>query len=158
MILHDFECTEGHRFEAGVDASVADPSCPACGAATRRRYTGVRIGGRASAGVPRDQMPRSWQSIGRGHPDAVAHWRRAVEHRERIEEKDPDLAGDRRPVLAHEGIFASNPLRLGDDVPSAVQQAVAGSAKAAAAESGAASAAPGTTTSTPHNHRRSSVD
>ncbi|WP_218885219.1 hypothetical protein [Kineococcus aurantiacus] len=55
----------------------------------------------------------------------MAHWRRVVEHREGLEERHPELAGDRRPVLAHEGIFAGRPLRAGDDVPAAVAAASA---------------------------------
>ncbi len=40
--------------------------------------------------------------------------RHALERRERLAEKYPELAGDRRPVLAHEGRYATAPLLAGD--------------------------------------------
>ena len=43
--------------------------------------------------------------------------------REKLEERHPELAGDRRPILAHEGIFARKPLRAGDDIAAAVRDA-----------------------------------
>ncbi|WP_354180976.1 hypothetical protein [Arthrobacter sp. UYP6] len=77
----------------------------------------------ADSGPSRAQMPHSWEGIGRGHPDAVAHWRKKVERREKLEEKYPELAGDRRPILAHEGIFSGRPLRAGDDIGASVAAA-----------------------------------
>ncbi|THJ64928.1 zinc ribbon domain-containing protein [Arthrobacter echini] len=126
MILYDFNCTEGHRFEAGVQSMLSEnPACPICAAPTRRRPSTVKIGGRADAGPSRDQMPRSWQGVRNGDHETVAHWRELATKRERLEEKYPELAGDRRPVLAHEGIFSAKPLRAGDDVPKAVAEAKA---------------------------------
>lgn len=121
MILYDFHCPRGHRFEAGVATTAAPgPACPECGEPTERLPSRVHVGGVADAGVGRERMPRSWRAVDGGHPDAIAHWRSRIEHREKIEERHPELAGDRRPVLAHEGIFARRPLRAGDDVPAAV--------------------------------------
>ncbi|TXR52544.1 FmdB family zinc ribbon protein [Quadrisphaera setariae] len=132
MVLHDFTCEQGHRFEAGVASMTSpDPACPACGSATRRRPSRLNIGGRASTGVPRERMPRSWEGVGRGDRETIKHWRQVAQHREELEERHPELAGDRRPVLAHEGFFAGRPLRAGDDV--AVSLAAAKAAKAAAA-------------------------
>jgi hypothetical protein len=34
-----------------------------------------------------------------------------------LEARHPELAGDRRPVLAHEGRFEHAPLRAGDPLP-----------------------------------------
>lgn len=68
-------------------------------------------------------MPHSWEGIDRGNPDAVAHWRQKIERREKLEEKYPELAGDRRPILAHEGIFSGRPLRAGDDIGASVAAA-----------------------------------
>lgn len=68
-------------------------------------------------------MPKSWTGIAGGDPDAVAHWRQKMEKREQLEEKYPELGGDRRPILAHEGIFNGRPLRAGDDIGTAVKQA-----------------------------------
>ena len=142
MVLHDFTCEQGHRFEAGVPSMTApDPACPACGSATRRRPSRLNVGGRASTGVPRERMPRSWEGVGRGDREAVAHWRKVAEKREALEERHPELAGDHRPVLAHEGVFAGRPLRAGDDVGAALTAARAARAaeQAPPAGSGAAS-------------------
>lgn len=131
MILYDYKCANAHRFEAPVASmSSPNPACPACGAATSRTLTSVKLGGTASAGPSREQMPRSWNSMGKGHPDAVRHWRSAIEKREKLEEKYPELGGDRRPVLAHEGIFHGRPLRAGDDIGASVTNAVASSSSA----------------------------
>lgn len=144
MILYDFRCTEGHRFEAGV-ASMhsADPECPACGAGTRRVPSRVQMGGVADAGPSREQMPNSWRGVGGGHPEAISHWRSKIEKREKLEEKHPELGGDRRPVLAHEGIFRGQPLRAGDDIPSAIRAARAQNAGSDAGSGGGASAGAG---------------
>lgn len=126
MVLHDFTCERGHRFEAGLATMTSpDPACPACGSATRRRPSRLNVGGRASAGVPRERMPRSWEGVGRGDRETIAHWRKVAEHREGLEERHPELAGDRRPVLAHEGVFAGRPLRAGDDVAASLAAAKA---------------------------------
>jgi hypothetical protein len=126
MILYDFACDTGHRFEAGIANMAAEnPDCPGCGTATRRRPSRVQIGKRASAGPSRDQMPRSWKATGRGDAETIRHWHDLATKREKLEESYPELAGDRRPVLAHEGIFSGRPLRAGDNIPAAVAEAVA---------------------------------
>lgn len=126
MILYDYVCATGHDFEALV-ASIADeaPPCPVCQAPSHRRLAKLNIGGRADAGPSRDQMPRSWQQTAGGDPETVRHWHDLAAKREKLEEKHPELAGDRRPVLAHEGIFANRPLRAGDDIAAATREAAA---------------------------------
>ncbi|WP_231446522.1 hypothetical protein [Brevibacterium zhoupengii] len=57
-----------------------------------------------------------------------------MEKREKLEEKYPELGGDRRPILAHEGIFNGRPLRAGDDIGAAVKDATQ-AAKSVAGES-----------------------
>lgn len=138
MILYDFKCTSDHRFEAGV-ASMSSPApdCPDCGEAARRVLTTVRTSGFASAGHSREDMPKSWKGMAGGNPDAVNYWRRSMEKREKLEERYPELGGDRRPILAHEGIFQGRPLRAGDDIGASVEAAV----KADSAQSPAAPAA-----------------
>ena len=137
MILYDFACEDGHRFEAGIATmSSADPNCPSCGRASRRRPSRVQLGKRASAGPSREQMPHSWAATGRGDPETVKHWHDLASKREKLEESYPELAGDRRPVLAHEGIFSRTPLRAGDNIPAAI---------AAATREAAASASDGHT-------------
>ncbi len=123
MVLYDFTCAEGHRFEAGV-ATMASPAppCPSCGATAQPRPAAVRLGG-ASAGTPREAMPRSWEGVAGGDPSVLDGWRQVAQRREREEARHPELAGDRRPVLAHEGVFAAKPLRAGDDVGAALASA-----------------------------------
>lgn len=102
-----------------------NPPCPGCGAATSRVPSRMNLGSAADSGPSRGEMPHSWEGIGRGHPDAIAHWRKKIERREKLEEKYPELAGDRRPILAHEGIFSGRPLRAGDDIGASVAAAAA---------------------------------
>ncbi|MGO4587584.1 zinc ribbon domain-containing protein [Paenarthrobacter sp. 2TAF44] len=126
MILYDFACQNGHHFEAGLATMAsANPPCPRCGAETSRRPSRLNIGGRASAGPSREQMPRSWNAVRQGDRETIAHWHRVAERREALEERYPELAGDRRPILAHEGIFSGRPLRAGDDIATAVTSAIA---------------------------------
>lgn len=59
-------------------------------------------------------MPRSWNGLNQADPSTIEGWRKIAARRDKLEEKYPELAGDRRPVLAHEGIFSQKPLREGD--------------------------------------------
>lgn len=127
MPRYDVRCADGHRFEVSLASMFDDnPPCAACGGATSRVPAMARMGGRASAGPSRDDMPRTWRGIGRGDADTIRHWRTEMTKRERLEEKYPELAGDRRPVLAHEGAFAGAPLRAGDALADRVAAATFG--------------------------------
>lgn len=141
MILYDYRCDSDHRFEAGVASmSAPAPDCPDCGQSSRRILTTVRTSGFASAGRSREEMPKSWKGMSGGDPGAVDYWRRSMEKREKLEERYPELGGDRRPILAHEGIFQGRPLRAGDDIGASVEAAV----KADSAEKATASEKAGT--------------
>jgi len=154
VILYDFKCQQGHRFEALLASSSDDgPQCE-CGSEARRMPSAIRLSGRASAGTSREQMPRSWQGINKGDPETVKHWHTQMAQREKLEEKYPELGGDRRPVLAHEGIFASNPLRLGDDIPSAVANAVTADRARSQAAAENPSPAPATPVAAKHSHSK----
>lgn len=123
MILYDLKCASGHRFEAALSSMTADnPDC-ACGASTSRLLSRLNIGGQASAGPSRDDMPTTWNDTRQGNPDVLRGWHTAMTKRERLEEKVSELAGDRRPVLAHEGAFAGRPLKAGDALVPAVADA-----------------------------------
>lgn len=125
MILYDFTCQSGHLFEAGVASMMSDnPNCPVCHTSSSRRPSRVNFGGQASTGYSRDQMPRSWQGTGGGDKETVKHWHKIAQKREKLEENHPELAGDRRPILAHEGIFTQKPLRAGDDIAQSVTAAI----------------------------------
>ena len=126
MIIYDFGCENGHRFEDVLPSmNSAAPDCVVCGSETRRRLSQVRIGGMAKAGPSREQMPNTWRAVRQGDRETVAHWHKLARKREALEERYPELAGDRRPVLAHEGIFADRPLRAGDDIQASVASALA---------------------------------
>ena len=137
MIHYDLRCARGHRFEAGLASMFSDnPACPDCGEASSRVPSMGGIGGLASAGPSREQMPNTWLGIDRGHPDAVRHWHKQMTARSKLEDKYPELAGDRRPVLAHEGVFADQPLRAGDPQAEKVARATFGSATGKSANTG----------------------
>ena len=117
MPIHDYACDCGHRFEALVHG--ADPACPRCGGAPHRRPSAVRLGGVADPGPGREDAPKSWRTTGGGDPETLRHWHREMTRREKLEEKYPELRGDQRPVLAHEGKYHAKPLRAGDPPASA---------------------------------------
>jgi hypothetical protein len=124
VILYDFRCIEGHDFEAGLSSMFAeDPACPTCGSTTKRKPGRIGLSGRADPGPSREDRPRSWRQVNGGDPATVRAWQRSIEKRERLEEKYPELAGDSRPVLAHEGIFSQRPLRAGDNIEAAIARA-----------------------------------
>jgi len=127
MVIYDVLCASAHRSEV-VQASMHDdaPRCPACGDPTRRVPAAARLSGRASAGPSREQMPHTWTGIRRGDPETVRTWHALMSTREKLEEKYPELAGDRRPVLAHEGAFAGAPLTAGDPMAASVARAAFG--------------------------------
>lgn len=126
MIFYDFRCTQGHLFEAALPSMFTeDPACQSCGSKTNRRPAAVGLSGRAGPGPSREERPRSWRQVNGGDPSTIRAWQRTLEKRERLEDKYPELAGDSRPVLAHEGVFAKHPLRAGDDVASAISDASA---------------------------------
>ena len=123
MILYRFRCRAGHEFEQFVPSMDSEnPPCE-CGEATNRKPGSPRLIGVASPGPSRDEMPNSWRGTGRGDPETIRHWHSKMKAREKLEEKYPELAGDRRPVLAHEGSFESKPLRAGDSLAAKVSAA-----------------------------------
>jgi putative FmdB family regulatory protein len=115
MPIYEYDCGCGHRFE--TLAKMADspaPPCPACGGVPRRRPASrVALLGRATLPPGRDRAPRSWEQTNGGDRETILHWQHALEQRQKIEEKYPELVGDTRPVLAHEGPYAAEPLRPG---------------------------------------------
>ena len=112
MPIYDYACGCGYRFETLVKTADAPaPACPACGGVPRRRPSRVALMGQATLPPGRDQAPRSWEQVNGGDRETVRHWQRTLERRQKIEEKYPELAGDTRPVLAHEGPYAAEPLR-----------------------------------------------
>lgn len=113
MLLYDFGCGCGQRFEAMVPTSSSPaPGCPACGGPTRRQVSAVGLSGQAS--VPRGaaSAPGSWQGTHRGNSEYIARWQRSLDQRDALEDKYPELKPTRSPVMAHEGPFEGAPLRV----------------------------------------------
>jgi len=127
MIIYDVLCASAHRYEVTLDSMFAEtPACPGCGGATWRVPAAPRLCGKADVGPSRDQVPNTWNGIGRGDRETVRGWHGLMSKREKLEEKYPELAGDRRPVLAHEGAFANAPLRAGDPLAESMARATFG--------------------------------
>jgi hypothetical protein len=59
-------------------------------------------------------MPQTWRGTYGGDREYVTGLQRQWERRQRLEEKHPELAGDQRPIIAHEGRYHAAPLRAGD--------------------------------------------
>ncbi len=116
MPIYDLTCPGGHRTEVVQSFTAALPDCPACGAATRKVPSRFGIGGAAALPPAHDRMPQTWRGTYGGDAEYVTHLRRTAEERTRLEERHPELAGDRRPVVAHEGRYEAAPLRAGDPV------------------------------------------
>jgi putative FmdB family regulatory protein len=109
----------GLRFERLAGFDDAAPGCPACGGETRKVPTAVGLSGRADPGLARDAMPQTWRGVHEGDREYVTGMQRRWERRQKLEEHHPELAGDQRPILAHEGRYSAAPLRLGDPAPTA---------------------------------------
>lgn len=122
MPIYEYACNCGYHFELLARLADADgpaPACPACGDAGTRRVPSVAaLLGQARVPPGREAAPRSWEQTNHGDRDTILHWQRTLEQRGKLEEKYPELAGDTRTVLAHEGRYAAAPLRAGDAGPS----------------------------------------
>jgi putative FmdB family regulatory protein len=117
--IYDYRCAAGHYYEAS--AAMTDdiaPSCP-CGAGGLKVPSRVSLGGVAEVGRPMELMPQTWRGTHDGNREYVGRLRREWDTRQRLEDKHPELQGDRRPILAHEGRFERAPLRVGDPIPPA---------------------------------------
>jgi putative FmdB family regulatory protein len=116
MPTYDYRCPDGHVFERLVpirDGQSQD--CPACGALSAKVPSQVAILGRAGTGLSKDEMPQTWRGTYNADREYVGQLRRDWEGRQRLEAKHPELAGDQRPILAHEGRYHQAPLRAGDE-------------------------------------------
>ena len=115
MPLYDYSCPQGHIFEQMAPiAARAQQACPACGQVSDKIPSRVTLGGRADPGPSKEQMPQTWRGTYEGNPEYLGQLRRQWGARQKLEEKYPELRGDQRPVLAHEGKYHDKPLRAGD--------------------------------------------
>ena len=119
MPLYDCCCPQGHVFERQVpmaEGAAAQP-CPACAQPSRKIPSAPRLTGQASAGTPAEAMPQTWRGTYEGNPEYLGQLRKQWSARQKLEEKYPELRGDQRPVIAHEGRYHDAPLRAGDALP-----------------------------------------
>ncbi|MEV5410207.1 zinc ribbon domain-containing protein [Thermopolyspora sp. NPDC052614] len=142
MPIYDLRCAGGHRFEVIQSFTAPLPACPQCGADTTKIPSRFGIGGRASVPPPPEAMPQTWRGTYHADREYVAELRRTVDERRRLEERHPELAGDRRPILAHEGRYEGAPLRAGDPLPggSAADRAASGGPAESSSASGGSGA------------------
>ena len=75
--------------------------------------------GTADPGLSKEQMPQTWRGTYNGNREYLTAMQRKWDQRQRLEARHPELAGDTRPVAAHEGRYEQAPLRVGDPVISA---------------------------------------
>ena len=101
-------------FAAVGTVPYARGKCPACGQVSDKIPSRVSLAGRADPGPAMEQMPQTWRGTYEGNPEYLGQLRRQWNARSKLEEKHPELRGDRRPVLAHEGRYHARPLRAGD--------------------------------------------
>ncbi|MBW0091537.1 zinc ribbon domain-containing protein [Pseudonocardia sp. KRD-184] len=114
MPIYVFKCECEYRFEYLASFDAAAPACPECGGATRKIPAGFSLGGQASAGLTKEQMPQTWKGTYNGDREYVTKLRRQWDKRQQVEAKHPEIAGDQRPIIAHEGRYHAAPLRAGD--------------------------------------------
>lgn len=117
MPIYVYRCDCGERFERLVGIGAPAPGCPACGGTPQKIPAGPSLLGQAGTGLAKEQMPQTWRGTYEGDREYVTGLRRQWDQRQRLEAKHPELAGDQRPIIAHEGRFHGAPLRAGDPVP-----------------------------------------
>jgi hypothetical protein len=124
MPIYDLRCPNGHVAEVIQSFTAVLPPCGECGAATSKLPSLFAIGGTARIPPPPERMPQTWKGTYAGNREYVTQLRRTAEARQSLEERHPEIAGDRRPVMAHEGAYETTPLRKGDEAKT--QQATPG--------------------------------
>ncbi len=114
MPIYEYRCDCGGTAEVLAALGAPAPLCPACGAETRKLVSGFAVGGRANAGLSQSRMPQTWKGTYGGNPEYITSLERQWDRRRRLEDHYPELGGDGRPILAHEGHYSVVPLRAGD--------------------------------------------
>ncbi len=117
MPTYTLTCARRHRHDVLQPMDATLPPCPVCGGATSRVPAVVGLAGVASLPPRPEQMPQTWRGTYEGNREYLGELRRTAEARRRLEERHPEVAGDTRPVIAHEGRYEGTPLRAGEQVP-----------------------------------------
>jgi putative FmdB family regulatory protein len=108
--IYEYACGCGERFEVLARIGAPAPACPACGGRPTRRPSAATLSGRARPGPGPQQAPRTWEQTHGGDRETILHWQRTLERRAKLDERYPELAAPKTPVLAHEGPYAHAPL------------------------------------------------
>lgn len=119
MPIYVYRCADACcdlRFEQLASFTAAPPACPDCGTDTRKVPAGFSLGGQADAGLAKEQMPQTWRGTYNGDREYLGRLHRRWERRQALEARHPELAGDQRPIIAHEGRYHDAPLRAGDPI------------------------------------------
>ena len=111
MPIYVYRCDCGIRFDRLVTMDAPAPACPGCGQKTHKMPAMSSLGDQANAGLSRDHMPQTWRGVYHGDREYVTRMQRQWDRRQQLETKYPELAGDPRPILAHEGRYHNAPLR-----------------------------------------------
>lgn len=114
MPIYEYRCDCGSSVEALVGLNAPAPACPSCGGELSKLVSPFAIGGLTDPGASQAQMPQTWKGTHGGDREYVTHLQRTWERRLNIEDRHPELAGDRRPIMAHEGPYHAVPVRAGD--------------------------------------------
>ena len=114
MPIYEYRCYCGATAEVLAALGAPAPACQACGAETRKAVSRFALTGRADAGLSQSRMPQTWKGTYGGNPEYTTMLQRQWEQRRRLEDRYPELAGDRRPIVAHEGHYSAVPLRAGE--------------------------------------------
>ncbi len=119
MPIYQLRCGCGYGFEVIQSFRAPLPACRECGGQTVKVPSVFGFAGQAARSLPppSEAMPQTWRGTYEGNREYVTQLRRTAERRKVLEERHPELAGDRRPILAHEGRYERAPLRAGDPVP-----------------------------------------
>ncbi len=117
MPIYDLRCQQDHRFEVIQSFAAELPPCPDCGSATVKVPARCALSGVAVLPPPHDRQPQTWRGTYQGDPGYLRQLHAEAEARTRLETRHPELAGDQRPVIAHEGRYSDTPLRRGDPLP-----------------------------------------
>lgn len=111
MPIYEYACAAGHRFSVFVHRPDAPrAACPTCGREGRRRISAFALSGCATPGPGPEDAPTTWEATGGADPEVILGWQRTLERRRKLEERYPELARPRSPVLAHEGSYERAPL------------------------------------------------
>jgi putative FmdB family regulatory protein len=114
MPIYEYRCDCGAIAEVLAALSAPAPACQACGSETQKAVSRFVLTGRADAGLSQPQMPQTWKGTYGGNAEYTTVLLRQWERRRSLEDRNPELAGDCRPIVAHEGHYSAVPLRAGE--------------------------------------------